>query len=108
MSSAAQAKAKRKGYFGIEIGGTKLQVIVGNESLNIVERRRTTVDRVRAAAGIREQIGRAVSELREQFEPIAVGVGFGGPLDWKTGQIACSHHIGGWENFQLGEWVRSL
>jgi glucokinase len=101
-------KGRHKGFFGIEIGGTKLQIVVGNESLTIVERRRSTVDRALAANGIRQQIESAVSDLMTEFDPIAVGAGFGGPLDRKTGRVCCSHHVAGWSDFELGEWLRGL
>jgi len=38
----------------------------------------------------------------------SVGVGFGGPVDPKTGQICCSHQVPGWHDFPLGDWVRDL
>src|SRR6185436_8980193 len=105
---AAVAGPRRRAYFGIEIGGTKLQVVVGNPDLKIEERRRSTVDRTLGATGIRQQIHSALSDLITQFDPIAAGVGFGGPVDWKTGRTSCSHHIEGWSDFELGEWLRSL
>jgi len=40
-------------YLGIEIGGTKLQIVAGDESLEVRERRRITVDPAAGAAGIR-------------------------------------------------------
>src|SRR6266498_124661 len=93
-SAAAVAGRKRRGYFGIEIGGTKIQVVAGNEELQIEQRRRSTVDRGLGAAGIRQQIQSALSELLMEFDAIAAGVGFGGPVDWNTGRTSCSHHIG--------------
>jgi glucokinase len=41
-------------------------------------------------------------------KPIAVGVGFGGPVDWRNGQICCSHQIEGWSEFPLGQWLVDL
>ena len=35
-----------------------------------------------------------------------MGVGFGGPIDWRTGRIECSHQIAGWAEFPLGDWLR--
>jgi glucokinase len=98
----------QSGYFGIEIGGTKLQVVAADETLIIRERKRFTVDRVRGAVGIRECIQEAVRELRKSWKAKAVGIGFGGPVNWVTGQICCSHHIEGWSEFPLGSWVASL
>ncbi len=95
-------------YLGIEIGGTKLQLVVGDELLAIRERRRFTVDRAQGGAGIRQQIEAGLPELLKAWPVAAVGVGFGGPVDWKTGRICCSHQIEGWSEFELGAWLRAL
>ena len=95
-------------YLGIEIGGTKLQIVAGDESLEVRERRRITVDPAAGAAGIRRQIEAILPELLAKWRPAAVAVGFGGPVDWKTGRICRSHQIAGWSEFALGEWLRSL
>jgi len=99
---------KRKALFGIESGGTKLQVIAGDSDARILERRRFLIDPIAGAAGIRKQIETGISELRNDFEPIAGAVGFGGPVDWQTGETCCSHQVEGWDNFPLGKWVSSL
>ena len=44
------------------------------------------------------------SDLR----PAAIGVGFGGPVDFRTGEICCSHQIEGWSQFPLGEWLKKI
>ena len=93
---------------GIEIGGTKLQLVVGDPSAQIRERRRLTVDATRGAAGIREQIANTLPELLGQHNISAVGVGFGGPVDWRAGLIARSHQIEGWSGFELAAWLRGL
>ena len=97
-----------KNFLGIEIGGSKLQIAVGNSPAKVLERRRFKVDRARGGAGIREQIKTALAELIPTAKPAAIGVGFGGPVDWRTGQICCSHQIEGWADFRLGDWLRSL
>ena len=66
-------------FLGIEIGGTKLQMVVGDETGKIVERRRFIVDRARGGAGIREQIKPALADLIPASRPAGIGVGFGGP-----------------------------
>ncbi len=95
-------------YLGIEIGGTKLQIVTGDEHGNILERRRLAVDKAKGGEGIREQIKTTLPELIADAKPAAIGVGFGGPVDWKTGKICCSHQIEGWSEFDLGDWLRSL
>ena len=93
---------------GVEIGGTKLQIVVGDDSAKIVERHRLTVDKSRGGEGIREQIAATVKLLRARLDFRAVGVGFGGPVDNGTGKICCSHQIEGWSEFPLGDWLRDI
>ena len=95
-------------FLGIEIGGSKLQLATGNGDGGIVDRQQLVVDRSLAGEGIRGQIEAAVRRLQPQFQWRAIGVGYGGPVDWMTGQICCSHHVPGWEDFPLGEWLREL
>jgi glucokinase len=95
-------------YLGIEIGGTKLQLVVGDGALKIVQRRRLKVDREQGGAGIRRQIELALPEILRGVRLSAVGVGFGGPVDWRTGRICRSHQIEGWSEFDLGGWLGGL
>ena len=95
-------------FIGIEIGGTKLQLVRGDESGKILERKRFTVEKSKGAARIRQQIETGLSELTSQKKPEAIGVGFGGPVDWKTGKICRSHQIEGWSEFDLAGWLHKL
>ena len=70
---------------GLEIGGTKLQLVLGDEAGKISERRKLPVDAAGGAAGIRHQIERALPELLSGRQILRAGVGFGGPVDWKAG-----------------------
>jgi glucokinase len=95
-------------FAGIEIGGTKLQLVTGDEAGQIHERRKLAVEAKEGAQGIRKQIARSFPELLAGRNPRAIGVGFGGPVDWKTGKICRSHQIEGWSEFDLGGWLRQL
>ena len=95
-------------HIGIEIGGTKIQIVAGNADGTFLERHRLAADRARGGAGIREQIASVVPGLMARHSVASVGVGFGGPVDPKTGQICCSHQVPGWHDFPLGDWVRDL
>ena len=110
MSSATTAPQPAAGpaLLGLEIGGTKLQIVVGDAAGRIGERRRFQVEPGRGAAGIRELLGAAVVELTAAHHPAAIGVGFGGPVDTRTGRSRCSHQIAGWSDFALGDWLQGL
>ena len=93
-----------KEFLGIEIGGTKLQVVVGQPGC-ISERKKFVVNAGAGGEGIRSQISSVLPELMSKYAPAAIGVGFGGPVDWVTGRICCSHQITGWSDFSLAEWL---
>jgi glucokinase len=95
-------------FLGIEIGGTKLQLVTGDNAGRITEGCRLSVDTAHGAAGIRAQIEAALPQLCQQPSITAVGVGFGGPVNWRTGRIACSHQIEGWSEFDLANWLSKL
>ena len=82
-------------HIGIEIGGTKIQIVAGGADGTFLERHRLAADRARGGAGIREQIAAVVPGLMARHPIASVGVGFGGPVDPKTGQICCSHQVPG-------------
>jgi glucokinase len=42
-------------------------------------------------------------KLLDGRAPTAVGVSFGGPVDFAAGVVRLSHHVPGWENFPLGQ-----
>ncbi len=93
---------------GIEIGGTKLQIVTGGADAQILQRHRVAVGRAQGADGIRRQIETTLAKILAQTKISAVGVGFGGPVDWATGKICKSHHIEGWTGFELGAWLADL
>lgn len=94
---------------GIEIGGTKLQMVIAESTTHILNQIRFDVRKERGAEGIREQIGRFLSEWkRHHIQLSGIGVGFGGPVDIEKGRIICSHQISGWEDFDLRQWITSV
>jgi glucokinase len=95
-------------FLGIEIGGTKLQLGVGDGTrgeLAAMERRK--VDPERGAAGILESIEAVGSALVQRYKPARIGIGFGGPVDALAGRVTKSHQIDGWEGFALADWCRN-
>ena len=95
----------RTGTLGIEIGGTKLQIVQG-EGGRIHRRWRAAVDRTLGGPGILRQLAHGITELTADKPAPAVAVGFGGPVDPFRGRIHTSHQIDGWEDFPLADWLR--
>ena len=92
-------------YLGIEIGGTKLQLAVGDPG-EFSESMRMAIDPAQGAAGIRQQIQQAVDQLRSRHQIDAIGIGFGGPVKRQSGITTTSHQIDGWDDFPLASWCQ--
>ncbi|TLV03333.1 ROK family protein [Dyadobacter luticola] len=95
-------------YLSIEIGGTKLQLIIYSRSGEIVKHWRIAINQEEGSEGILKHIQQVHSEIPGDVALSGVGVGFGGPVDIVTGQIGVSHQISGWKGFGLGDWLRNL
>lgn len=95
-----------KKFLGIEIGGTKLQLVSGNDR-QIDHRICYTVDRVAGAEGIRKYIEEALKHWNGHRMD-GIGVGFGGPVDRHKNTIWTSYHIEGWSGFSLADWLTQL
>ena len=95
-------------FLGIEIGGTKLQIVHGDHSGTISQRWRAVVDPKHGGSGILDQLRTGLERLRPttEREVKGIAVGFGGPVEHHTGRIIKSHQIHGWDGFPLGQWLR--
>jgi len=91
-------------YLGIEIGGTKFQAVIGDSNARIIDRYRANVDKDLGGTGIRKEIIESVAFFKE-YNPVSIGLGFGGPIDYERGVICTSHQIKGWDNFPLRSWL---
>lgn len=93
---------------GIEIGGTKQQIVVGDAESNILDRCRFSVDPEDGGLVIRERISEELPKLIATHKPKRIGVGFGGPVDFTKGTVAVSHQVEGWSGFPLRDWLHEL
>jgi glucokinase len=63
-------------YVGIEIGGTKLQIVAGDDDLRISHRSRAAIKKEDGATGILKQMETLLDDLTRSVDPTAIGVGF--------------------------------
>ncbi len=91
----------------IEIGGTKLQLAVtAGDGSAFVAHERMSIDPEAGAKGILDAVAAAGKRMVRTHELKSVGVGFGGPVNPQQGKIIKSHHVAGWDDFPLVEWIR--
>ncbi|WP_153795798.1 ROK family protein [Foetidibacter luteolus] len=95
-------------FIGIEIGGTKLQMVLADASLNVKRRAAFAVNKTAGGQGIRQQITEGLHQLTGGEKIIAAGIGFGGPVNHATGLVSTSHQVSGWNNFNIKEWLEQL
>ena len=96
-----------KKYLGIEIGGTKLQVVLGDENARILERFHFAVDKAGGGESIRQHIAHTLTKITTA-NLAGIGVGYGGPIDRTTGTVLASYQVSGWSGFPLREWLGDL
>lgn len=94
-------------FLGIEIGGTKLQLATGAANGEIINKKRYTIAADGGAAAIRQQLEEGLHLLGVNGVA-AIGVGFGGPVDWQAGTIKVSHQVTGWNDVNLVQWITAL
>jgi len=98
---------KKELFVGIEIGGTKLQIVSGNANGRILSSYRFEVIGNEGAVGIQHRIE---AIMKEHFlaRVAAIGIGFGGPVNRITGQIATSFQVEGWSGFPIKDWLETI
>ncbi len=96
---------------GIEIGGTKLQAVLGDESGRVRHRERRSVQPQAGAAAILTVLPALLDDVlagggAAWRDVAAIGIGFGGPVDAAAGVVLNSFQVAGWQGFALAAWAR--
>ena len=96
---------------GVEIGGTKLQLAIGNLQGDILAVHQGRVAVESGSQGILAWLQQNMPAVLEQAEklgyrPAAIGCGFGGPINTPNGRVLRSIQIMGWDGFPLRQWLQ--
>lgn len=97
---------EKKYYLGLDIGGTKCAVSVGEvcaDKLSVLDRKEvpTTKNPTETLGKLHEHI----CECLKKYPVERAGISCGGPLDSASGVIICPFNLPGWENFAIVEYV---
>lgn len=86
-------------YIGIDIGGTKCAVVLGDEHANILNK--IKID----TTTYEETLPRLIEMVEELITPevVAIGISCGGPLDSKSGVILSPPNLPGWDEVHITE-----
>jgi glucokinase len=89
----------------IDIGGSKFTMALFDGPHMALRESRTT-DRQGGRDWMLSQIESIGRSFQTGGKITAVGVGFGGPVNFETQQVVLSTHVGGWSDFDLPKWLR--
>jgi glucokinase len=96
---------------GIDLGGTKIQTVVVNETWKVLGEARRPTPTTGGPEDVAKQMAEAMQEAAqaanlETGALAAVGVGSPGDVDQHTGSVSHARNLPGWEDtFELGRWL---
>lgn len=90
----------------LDIGGTKFSAALFRNG-RIVRRETRRTDREGGRDWMLGQLAEIGRAWLAEDSISAIGVGFGGPVDFASQQVVLSTHVGGWQGFDLPGWLRA-
>lgn len=90
-------------YLGIDIGGTKCALVLGDESGEVLEKVRfDTTNKDQTLSCIMQKAEMLMHAAKEQGDAVkAIGISCGGPLDSRRGLIQSPPNLPGWDNVPI-------
>src|SRR5690606_5680251 len=93
---------------GIDIGGTKIGVSIGDLEGEVFASRRIATAADRCPDALLAAAMRQLAELCDEHgrgQPAALGVAARGPRDYRGGRLLEVPNMPGWHGFALGAWL---
>lgn len=90
----------------LDIGGTKFSAALFRDG-RMVRRETRRTDRDGGREWMLGQLADIGRTWLAEDAISAIGVGFGGPVDFAAQQVVLSTHVGGWQDFDLPGWLRT-
>lgn len=102
-----------KYYAGLDIGGTKCAVILGNSSLEIVEKVKFDTKAGRPAEDILLELKTGLDGILKNRglipeDIVSIGISCGGPLDSKNGVILSPPNLPGWDQIRITDYFSKI
>ena len=104
MKKQNHAKEPSAYYVGLDIGGTKCAVVLGDDNFNIYEKVFFETKVERGPMVIIDEFKRHVHQLFDKYDRkklVKIGISCGGPLNSKQGLIKSPPNLPGWDNIPI-------
>jgi len=104
MYMTTEDKSSTNIYLGLDIGGTKCSVVIGDDSFSIKKKIFFETRTERGYIEILEDFKKHMRSLLSEFPEYnlkRIGISCGGPLDSKTGMIYSPPNLPGWDNVPI-------
>ncbi len=91
-------------YIGLDIGGTKCAVVLGDEDFNIYEKVFFDTKVARGPTVIINEFKRHIHQLFKKYDRkklVKIGISCGGPLNSKKGLIKSPPNLPGWDDIPI-------
>ena len=92
---------------GIDVGGTKTAIILGDEDFHIIDRKEFPTNPEDGFRAFLEHLSINTAPMINKVDLNAVGISIGGPLDARKGILYNPPHLG-WGKAPLGEEMRKI
>lgn len=108
MRSSRSWKIDMEIYLGIDIGGTKCALVLGDESGAVLQKVRfDTVGKDATLARIIQTAEQLIAQAQERGDTVkAIGISCGGPLDSRLGLIQSPPNLPGWDNVPIVQMLK--
>lgn len=85
-----------KEYIGVDIGGTKIAIVKGNEKGEILKK-----IRFENTMCMQDAVSLIIQHVKEMGKAEAIGISCGGPLNSQTGRILSPPNLLGWDDVPI-------
>jgi glucokinase len=104
MMNQTHLKEPMAFYLGLDIGGTKCAIVLGDDDFNIYEKVFFETQVARGPTDIINEFKQHIHRLFEKYDRkklVKIGISCGGPLDSKKGLIKSPPNLPGWDNIPI-------
>ena len=91
-----------KQYIGVDIGGTKIAIVKGDEQGNVTQKIRFENN-----GCVKDCLDRILAAVKEMGNADAIGISCGGPLDAQRGLILSPPNLPGWDEIAIVEMLEN-